>query len=366
MQRLQVLAVVEKATRDLATVMASWDSKKQVISLEDAVKACCGSEVVSEDVASLIEARVEGSKKLVKAARPPPALDVLPIDSTALLFATLQSAGSSAAKLVPEDRLVAQRLLCVGLELLMCGGSVMPACLTDQLGGFAGIMEANAARRLKVEEMDDWQQMLSCPLQSVLAMLLRKGILISTQTEDGEVLNAAEDSQRALACLRRFFDPVETRAGVEDALRRATNRVQRLRPQFSFRTKAAVAGTDTMLTAGSISTRPSSRDVLTQCVLDVPLGLVQDGPAAANDWSRASTPSVGSSSKSSSSHSSWSLLPTISPMRSPSVGRSPMTFSRPNSRSSSLSASGFKLISGNVLDNSKLDSSIVGLASACL
>ena len=59
-----------------------------------------------------------------------------------VILAALSHAGRAAAKLLPEDRAVAQRLTSAGLELLVWGGSLSLGCRRLVLG----CVEANFCR----------------------------------------------------------------------------------------------------------------------------------------------------------------------------------------------------------------------------
>lgn len=150
-----------------------------------------------------------------------------------MLQEALLDIGRSAARLIPEDRIVAQRFVTVGLEMLVCGGSLMPACLSDQLGAFVDVVAANAQRRLPSrgdDEVEAWRKMVSQPLEILLGYLYKNGLLEA----DGELYLARQEAKPCLAALWRYVDPSSNRSGFEDALRRAVNRFQRTRPSFSF------------------------------------------------------------------------------------------------------------------------------------
>jgi len=120
--------------------------------------------------------------------------------------------------------------------MLLAGGHLRQAHLADQLGTFAGIMDAYACQRLKMDDGDyeGWTDMLARPLGELLKSLSKHGLLEKSQTAHGEVLAAAGEARLCLMALRRLFDPCVARGGMEDALRRAVNRHQRLQPRFSF------------------------------------------------------------------------------------------------------------------------------------
>eukprot|EP00931_Biecheleriopsis_adriatica_P009443 TRINITY_DN110514_c0_g1_i1.p1 TRINITY_DN110514_c0_g1~~TRINITY_DN110514_c0_g1_i1.p1 ORF type:complete len:1030 (-),score=184.62 TRINITY_DN110514_c0_g1_i1:127-3216(-) len=230
MQRLQVLSVVKNATSDLAAVMGGKKNPKTgSISLEDAVAAANGSAEIGEDVAAALENQLVEAQEFAKLSTPP---ESPPCDPTQALLDTLLKVGSSAARMLPEDRLVAQRLLAAGMEMMMFGGSLMPDHLVDQLGHFADIAQEKATRRMKPEpeELEAWYRELSGPLRTLLRSLVNLHMVESRQTPEGEVLQAIPDARPGFVVLRRFFEPSTTRSGVEDAIRRCVNRCQRLRP----------------------------------------------------------------------------------------------------------------------------------------
>merc|ERR1711988_122915 len=161
-----------------------------------------------------------------------------------MLQDVLLELGQHAARLIPEDRIVAQRLISVGLEMLSFGGSLMPAHVADQLGPFVGFVEANAQRRLPnrgEEELEAWRKLTSYPLQALLDMLRKKGVLESQCTPDGEMYFAVQDALPCLWTLWRFVEPSSNRSGFEDSLRRAVNRFQRTRQSFSFGNRSSTA-----------------------------------------------------------------------------------------------------------------------------
>jgi len=226
-QRLQVLQVVDTVMQDLATIMHSKEEKAKKISLEDA--SAWGAKKGGSDLEEkLLQARrtveVEAQEQIP------------PVDPTDAVLMAINELGRGSAKILPEDRPVAQRIVSVGMEMLMSGGSVMPAHTSDQLGPFAGLTEANRARRIRIEpgEMDAWREELTQPVKELLNVLLRKGLLDCARTADGEVWSATQDGLGCLAAIWRFVDPSLSSAGQEDALRRAVNRMQRLKPSFSF------------------------------------------------------------------------------------------------------------------------------------
>lgn len=141
--------------------------------------------------------------------------------------------GSQCGSIIPEERPVAQQLLSVALELLLLGGSVVPAHVVDQLGGFAGVSEAYALRRKGLEEEQaEWFSVISRPTEALLSVLTKRGFLESSQESEREVVTMASDAKTTLECLRRFFDPA-TQRGMDDALRRCTNRNQQTRRPFN-------------------------------------------------------------------------------------------------------------------------------------
>merc|ERR1711988_837938 len=111
-----------------------------------------------------------------------------------MLQDVLLELGQHAARLIPEDRIVAQRLISVGLEMLSFGGSLMPAHVADQLGPFVGFVEANAQRRMPnrgEEELEAWRKTTSSVLQILLEVLYKKGVLESHRSADGEIWYSA-------------------------------------------------------------------------------------------------------------------------------------------------------------------------------
>jgi len=233
-QRLQVLSVVNEMTQDLASVMQKKSLKKNKVSLEDAMRFTSGGEDVSDDMACALEAAVENAQSscnVANAQQPPPA------EPSDVLQDALLEVGRSAARLIPEDRLLAQRFVSVGLEMLVSGGSVMPAHISDQLGPFVGMLEANAQRRLPNRgdaELDAWRKMISQPLETLLKLLFKRGSLETQYNVDGEMYVAVQDALPCLAAVWRYVDPSSNRSGFEDSLRRAVNRFQRTRRSFSF------------------------------------------------------------------------------------------------------------------------------------
>mmetsp|Transcript_27854 Transcript_27854/g.70003 ORF Transcript_27854/g.70003 Transcript_27854/m.70003 type:complete len:441 (+) Transcript_27854:411-1733(+) len=265
MQRLQVLSVVNEATSNLAALMAAHQPRSSCLGLEVAMTALHGSEQPSEDVIARIEAKVaEGRDMLIVSSEPE-----IPLrDPDQVLLDALRNVGSTASRMLPENRLVAQRFLAAGMEMMMLGGSLMPEYLADQLAPFAGIAQERATRRIsvKLEESEAWLAELTLPLRELLRQLLKLGLIESSHTTNGEVMHPRPDSRQCFAALRRFFHPSTTASGVEDALRRAVNRNQRLRPQFScaksFDTGSTCLETDEQCaTSRSPSSRGSSTAV---------------------------------------------------------------------------------------------------------
>jgi hypothetical protein len=240
MQRLQVLSVVKLVTSDLAAVMGSQDPKTGKVSLEGAVAAAnAGAEEIDEQVAEALEAQLSEAREATNVTS---VVEMPPCDPTQALLDALMKVGSSAARMLPEDRVVAQRLVAAGMEMMMYGGSLMPNHLVDQLGHFADIMQERATRRMKTEpeEIEAWYKELSGPLQTLLLTLSNLDMIETRQTPDGEILQARHEARLCFAMLRRFFEPGATRSGVEDALRRCVNRCQRLRPAL----RASITKTD--------------------------------------------------------------------------------------------------------------------------
>eukprot|EP00747_Dinoflagellata_sp_TGD_P219633 gnl/TRDRNA2_/TRDRNA2_91733_c0_seq1.p1 gnl/TRDRNA2_/TRDRNA2_91733_c0~~gnl/TRDRNA2_/TRDRNA2_91733_c0_seq1.p1 ORF type:complete len:700 (+),score=77.32 gnl/TRDRNA2_/TRDRNA2_91733_c0_seq1:315-2102(+) len=284
-QRLQVLTLVNTVTSDLAAVMQSHAARgardRQHISLEDAVVRVQGNG--QSRVSSDTEARI--AERLTVAHR---SLEVTTVpfdpirDPTDVLLSSLHTVASSSARLLAEDRAVAQRIVAAGLEMLLCGGSLVSAHVVDQLGAFAGVREANSVRRLRQEdtaELACWHETLSSPLQDLLRTWLNQGLLESVQTDGLESLSLVHEAQPCLIVLRRLFD---TGTGHEDALRRAVDRLQRLRPAFSFcNPTASPVGNAIAGSAFAVvrSTRASSK---------------ASALSAGEDGSRPSTPSGSS------------------------------------------------------------------------
>jgi len=259
MQRLQVLSVVDTVTTSLESIFRGGDVKAGPIGLEGVVAGIHGSEELSpEQTAHLEEKLQQSSQKLIAATVEP-----TPVEPTQAILETLQHVGLSASRMLPEDRLVAQRLVAVGLEMLICGGSLMPDYLIDQLGHFAGVTAEKALRRLP-EEGDAWSWELAKPLQQLLQLLLQLGLLEKSKEDGSPVLQAKSEAKPCLASLRRVFDPSATRAGVEDAIRRSVNRHQRLKPQFQFasRSRRASERPLNLEQAESPPLRPSSSSTM--------------------------------------------------------------------------------------------------------
>lgn len=230
-QRLQVLSVVDRATTDLAALMGAHVQKSGRIALEAAAAVLEPSDAAAAALELKLSAAQQASK--VSSFSEPS-----PVDATQLLLEVVHKLGPSSLKLLPEDRLLAQRLLAAGLELLMFGGSLLQESLLDQLGPFAALMEEKAARRIRREgeELEAWNMALIRPLQDLLRIFLQKGLLDSSASPEGEVVLSAKQSARScFTVLRRFFEPSSTRSGVEDALRRAVNRFQRTASKIECR-----------------------------------------------------------------------------------------------------------------------------------
>lgn len=234
MQRLQVLSVVNAMTMDLASVMQKKSSKSNKVSLEGAVKFINGEGGIDEQEAAALETAVstaQSSSNAFMVQEPPP------IDPRDFLQEALLEIGRSSARLVPEDRIVSQRFITAGLEMLVCGGSLMPAYVSDQLGAFVDVVAANAQRRLPSRgdgEVEAWRKMVGQPLETLLCFMSKNGLLESQNSADGQLYLAKQDAKPCLAALWRYVDPSSNRSGFEDALRRAVNRFQRTRPSFSF------------------------------------------------------------------------------------------------------------------------------------
>lgn len=215
-------------------MMQKKSSKSNKVSLEEAIRLVNGGEILSDESASALEAAVGVARSacnVVEVQHTPP------IEPAELLQEALPDLGRCAARLIPEDRLVAQRLISVGLEMLVSGGSVMPAHVSDQLGPFVGLHEANSLRRLPNRgdaEVEAWRKVVSQPLEGFLSFLLKRGLLESQCGIDGETCQATQEALPCLAAVWRYVDPASNRCGFEDALRRAVNRFQRTRRSFSF------------------------------------------------------------------------------------------------------------------------------------
>jgi len=233
MQRLQVLAVVDALTRDMATTLQSIESTSNLLSLENAVSLISGGEEVLGEVATRLEGNVKSAQSALDVVAQP---QLSRSDPSEVLLDVLHVVGSSAANLLPEDRAVAQRFLSAALEIIACGGSVVPEYVGHQLAVVARLAEANTVRRIRLdgEELEKWQTKMAFPLRELLATLLKRGLLETFPTVEGEALLAREDARPCLVAIWRFFDPSLLRSGVEDSLRRAVNRFQRLQPAFSF------------------------------------------------------------------------------------------------------------------------------------
>lgn len=230
MQRLQVLSVVNQVTSDLSAVMGHQDRKTGKLSLEAAIAAASGGEEeVDEEAAAALELQLADARE---ASSLTTIAEMPPCDPTQALLDVLLKVGNSAGRMLPEDRMVAQRLVAAGMEMMMYGGSLMPDHLVDQLGHFVDITQERANRRMRPEpeEMAAWYKELAGPLQMLLRTLISSDMIESRLTPDGEILQARQEARPVFAMLRRFFEPSTTRSGVEDALRRCVNRSQRLRP----------------------------------------------------------------------------------------------------------------------------------------
>jgi hypothetical protein len=235
---------VESATQDLAALMESTEckdakerkdssGKPKSLSLEEATRRVCGTEEVEAESASRLEGTIKAAQELLPITSKPKAS---PADPATVLMKVMMAAGRSAAKLLPEDRLVAQSYLSVGLEMLVAGGNLIPNHICDHLSAFVNISEVNAIRRIRVEpeNLEKWQQNLASPLKSVIEALMQNELLESIQTAGLDGVVAREDARSCLMAAWRFFDPSLTRSGLEDSLRRAVNRFQRLQPAFNF------------------------------------------------------------------------------------------------------------------------------------
>lgn len=236
-QRLQALALVDAVTKDLSAVIKEH---KQLISLEESVRNVTGgTEEISAEMAASIYGTLQEASAAVDITQMASVMQVDEAQLSQLFKEALQVVGQVSARMLPEDRLVAQSVLSVGLELLTWGGSVVATQVMDQLGQFAGVADANSKRRIPIDgdQLEAWYAQLSRPLVELMEFLLRKGLLESRQTPDSELRSCPEDARPAIAALWRFFDPSLSRSGVlaaEDSIRRSVNRFQRLRPAYSF------------------------------------------------------------------------------------------------------------------------------------
>jgi len=188
------------------------------------------SEEVTGELAAAVMAHIGEAQEAATITKETKEIEGDPPDALQLLMNCLVSMGRSAAKLLPEDRLVVQRLISAALELLVTGGTIWPSQVLQQLGAYAGVSQARAMRRVPIdaEHLEDWYASLSLPCEELLTFLKDNGILKSRETPLGEALSVNEEARGALHALWRFFDPSLTPSGFEDALRRAVNRFQRL------------------------------------------------------------------------------------------------------------------------------------------
>jgi hypothetical protein len=338
MQRLQVMAVVDTATRDLAVMMQNKNPRSNRISLEEATSAVVGSEEVDETAAAAITGRLIQAQQSVQVTA---VSEIPPVEPSEVVLEVLMTAGVSTARLLPEDRVLAQRFISVGLELLVAGGAVTTMHAVDQLGPFAGLAEAYSKRRMKAEgaDLDAWHALLAQPLRDILDTMLAKGLLESTTVDGIESRSASEGVRQCMLAAWRFFDPSLTRSGMEDGLRRAVNRFQRQRPAFSFATPAKKALSSVAMDAfASEATAAQCRT--TSC-------------SASSDNSRPGTPGQGGSSP--STRGTLKLPDLPSPPRSPGMMSAGSTRASSNStlanrqalvgrRSTSLARSGTSML----------------------
>jgi len=228
MQRLQLYTVVDSVTLDMSLLMNSGENK---LTVESATSKINGdSEEVTGELAAAVMAHIGEAQEAATITKETKEIEGDPPDALQLLMNCLVSMGRSAAKLLPEDRLVVQRLISAALELLVTGGTIWPSQVLQQLGAYAGVSQARAMRRVPIdaEHLEDWYASLSLPCEELLTFLKDNGILKSRETPLGEALSVNEEARGALHALWRFFDPSLTPSGFEDALRRAVNRFQRL------------------------------------------------------------------------------------------------------------------------------------------
>jgi hypothetical protein len=90
-------------------------------------------------------------------------------------------------------------------------------------------------------------------------MLLQKGLLESSHSSvyGQSTVKIAGDARPCLIACWRFFDPSVTSFALEDSLRRAVNRFQRLQPAFSFCSRRPASKESSV--SESCSTSASSR-----------------------------------------------------------------------------------------------------------
>eukprot|EP00929_Paragymnodinium_shiwhaense_P094159 TRINITY_DN5459_c0_g1_i1.p1 TRINITY_DN5459_c0_g1~~TRINITY_DN5459_c0_g1_i1.p1 ORF type:complete len:1146 (+),score=223.72 TRINITY_DN5459_c0_g1_i1:80-3517(+) len=396
MQRAQVFALVDKASSDLSLIMNNLDTelpRKGPVSMEESLCAINsdgaggsggGAEVSPEELQRLLGdiAKAESTMKMSSEPVEPP------MPTAEALLKSMQSIGSSCARLMPEDRLLAQRLLGAGIELLMCGGSLLQKHFAEQLNQFAGLSEATQSRRMQQpggQGLEELQRLIAGPLESLLSVMMKRGILEATETIDGISLAAAPGARPCLAALRRFVDPQTTRSGVEDSLRRAVTRTQRLRPAFSFaggrEEKQAgslpAASTSTVAEAAG-SSRSSSRSLSkSQDALD--LAAASGGVAEFRRSGSSSRPTSGGSMAGRSSslggsqrlpaltESATASMPAFSrslvslERGSPVGSRSPLGSGRHSQRSRSLTMSASQVLG----DAGKARQSPKGLPPLC-
>eukprot|EP00927_Polykrikos_kofoidii_P051619 TRINITY_DN45411_c0_g1_i1.p1 TRINITY_DN45411_c0_g1~~TRINITY_DN45411_c0_g1_i1.p1 ORF type:complete len:1075 (-),score=171.14 TRINITY_DN45411_c0_g1_i1:90-3251(-) len=238
-QRLQVLSIVDAAFRDLGSIMQAKTSETGPVSLEAVVKASLGDEHVQGELASRLEATLDQAHEQLLLSSEPVTRST---NVCQVLLDALISIGRVAWKLMPEDRAVSQRLIYVGVEILVAGGSLKPSQLADQLGIFAGVLESYSSQRMKLagQDFDAWQAMLIRPLEELLKVLMRHTLL--EKSRDAATVLAVAEAKPYLSAVQRLFDPAAERRSSTDILRRAVNRSQRLQPQFSFASKTSARG----------------------------------------------------------------------------------------------------------------------------
>jgi hypothetical protein len=224
--------------------------------LEDAVKLINGREDVSDESVVALENAVNLAQQSYNVSHSRQAPPIEPADR---LKDVLVEVGRSSARLAPEDRLVAQKFASVGVEMLLAGGSIMPAHIGDQLAPFVGLQEVMSLRRMRVEseELDAWKKMLCQPLEILLQTLQKKGLLECHATLDGEIASATQEAFSCLTSIWRYVDPSLSSRGFEDSLRRAVNRFQRTRRSFSFSSKVSSNSSSTCREIGSAVPRQS-------------------------------------------------------------------------------------------------------------